>query len=228
MTMTYSVEIGAAPVNEECAQLGQTKNFETINRLEVRLYRAAIIAKYGVPPDGVTLRARANAHDFGTYRELVAEISDDKADDTAAADYLAQVEDGLFSWLCAGFAPPIRYEPGGIADVGGRTFDQILAGAMMMTRPRPDGSFFPPDNETLHRNLCGGFPDLVPDCLKPSASRYVVVENAGYIGERDVHGAPERGRAESWMRQTYTPDEIDELHVAVAHDTRNHRSYDLL
>jgi len=226
--MTYTVEIGAAPINEECAQLGQTKDFEAINRLEVRLYRAAIIARYGVPPEAVTLRAKANAHDFGTYRELVAEVSDGAQDDPAVADYVAQVEDGLFSWLCAGFAPPIRYKPGGIADSGGRTFDQIVAGAMMTTRPKPDGSFFPPDNKTLHDNLCTGFPEHVPDCLKASASRYVVVENAGYVGERDVHDTPERERAESWMRQTYTPDEIQELHVAVAHDTGNHRSYELL
>lgn len=226
--MTYTVEIGAAPINEECAQLGQTKDFEAINRLEIRLYRAAIIARYGVPPEGVTLRAKANAHDFGTYRELVAEVSDAVKDDPAVAEYIAQVEDGLFSWLCAGFAPPVRYKPGGIADSEGRTFDQIVAGAVMTTRPKPDGSFFPPDNKTLHDNLCAGFPELVPDCLKASASRYVVVENAGYVGERDVHETPERERAESWMRQTYTPDEIHELHVAVAHDTGNHRSYELL
>lgn len=226
--MTYTVEIGAAPINEECAQLGQTNDFEAINRLEVRLYRAAIIARYGVPPEGVTLRAKANAHDFGTYRELVAEVSDAVKDDPAVAEYIAQVEDGLFSWLCAGFAPPVRYKPGCIADSEGRTFDQIVAGAMMTTRPKPDGSFFPPDNKTLHDNLCAGFLELVPDCLKASASRYVVVENAGYDGERDVHDTSERERAESWMRQTYTPDEIQELHVAVAHDTGNHRSYELL
>ncbi|WP_404478907.1 hypothetical protein [Novosphingobium sp. BL-52-GroH] len=158
----------------------------------------------------------------------MAEVSDGGKDDPAVADYVAQVEDGLFSWLCTGFAPPIRYKPGGIADSGGRAFDQIVAGAMMTTRPKPDRSFFPPDNKILHDNLCAGFPEVVPDCLKTSASRYVVVENAGYVGERDVHDTPERERAESWMRQTYTPDETQELHVAVAHDTGNHRSYELL
>ncbi|MGE4404399.1 hypothetical protein [Pseudomonas sp.] len=226
--MTYTVEIGAAPINEECAQLGQTEDFETINRLEVRLYRAALLAKYGVPPEGVTLRAKANAHDFGTYRELVVQIDDAAKDDPAAADYLSQVEDGLFSWLCAGFAPPITYGPGRSADFGGRTFDDIVRGAMLTTRPRPDGSFFPSDNETLHRNLRAAFPDLVPDCLKDAAPRYVVVENAGYVGERDVHEETERAAAEDWMTQTYTAAEVETLHVAVAYDHAGHRTYELL
>jgi len=37
------VDIGGAPANEDCAQLGQTENFAAINRLEVDTYRAAII-----------------------------------------------------------------------------------------------------------------------------------------------------------------------------------------
>lgn len=226
--MTYTVEIGAAPINEDCAQLGQTEDFEAINRLEVRLYRAAIIARYGVPPEGVTLRAKANAHDFGTYRELVAEIDDSAKNDPAAADYLTQVEDGLFSWLSAGFAPPIIYGPGRSADLGGRTFDDIIRGAMMTTRPQPDGTFFPHDNETLHANLRAGFPDLVPECLTATASRYVVVENAGYVGERDVHEDPDRDAAERWMVQTYTTAEIQALHVAVAYDHAGRRTYELL
>ncbi|WP_199183732.1 hypothetical protein [Novosphingobium sp. HII-3] len=226
--MTYTVEIGAAPINEECAQLGQTDDFATINRLEVRLYRAAIIARYGVPPEGVTLRAKANAHDFGTYRELVAEISDAAKDDPVAADYLTRVEDGLSSWLSAGFAPPIVYGPGRTADLAGRTYEDIVRGAMMTTRPGPDGSFFPPDNETLHHNLRAGFPDLVPDGLEAAASRYVVVENAGYVGERDVHQDADRQAAETWMERTYTAAEIQTLHVAVAHDHAGHRTYELL
>lgn len=166
--MTYTVEIGSAPANAECAQVGKTENFASINRLEVRLYRAAIIAKYGVPPEGVTLRAKANQHDFGTYRELIAELSDAKEGDPEATEYLDQIEDGLFSWLSAGFAPPIRYGPGGSADLGGRTFEDIVAGAMMTTRPKPDGSFCPAENETLHRNLREGSPTSCPIASKPA------------------------------------------------------------
>lgn len=226
--MPFTVEIGAVPVNEECAQLGRTEDFETINRLEVRLYRAAIIAKYGVPPDGIMLRAKANAHDFGTYRELVAEVSDTAEDDPAVEAYLTVVEEGVFSWLSAGFAPPIEYGPCGRANLHGRSFDDIVRGAMMTTRPREDGSFFPPDNRILHENLRAGFPDLVPDMLKGPASRFVVVENAGYVGERDVHHEVTREAAERWLQGTYTAEEIAALHVAVAHDVGDQRTYELL
>ncbi|WP_199183719.1 hypothetical protein [Novosphingobium sp. HII-3] len=168
--MPYTVDIGAVPYNEDCAQLGQTQNFDTINQMEVRLYRAAIIAVHGVPPEGVTLRSKANRHDFGTYRELVAEITDAAQDDPVATEYINKVEDGVPSWLSAGFAPPIQYGSDGTADLGGRTFDEIVRGAMMTTRARDDGSFFPKNNETLHGNLRAGFPELVPDCLKDSIS----------------------------------------------------------
>lgn len=225
--MTYTVEIGAAPINEECAQLGQTKDFETINRVEVRLYRAAVIATYGVPPEGVTLRAKSNAHDFGTYLELVAEISSAADQDPTACAYVTRVEDGVLSWLSAGFAPPIQYQRGGHAELGGRTFEEVVRGAMMTTRPRHDGSFFPPENENLHRNLCAGFPDLVPDFLKGEAARHVVVENAGYVGERDVHEELSRDAAERWLEQTYSPHEIRDLHVAIAASAGDQRSYDL-
>ena len=35
--MRKAIDIGAAPSNADCAQVGQTREFATINRLEVRL-----------------------------------------------------------------------------------------------------------------------------------------------------------------------------------------------
>ena len=50
--MPYFVDIGGTPANEPCAQLGQTPNFDVLNKLEVLAYKYAIIARYGSPPAG--------------------------------------------------------------------------------------------------------------------------------------------------------------------------------
>lgn len=163
--MALIIEIGAAPCNEDCAQLGRTENFETLNRLEITLYRAAIIAAYGVPPEGVTLGSKSNHHDFGTYRELVARVATDKADEPEVCAYIERIEEGLSSWISAGFPPPVQYDRDGTATTHVRDADESIRSAMMVTRPNAHGAFFPADNEHLHRNLLAAFPDLVPDAL---------------------------------------------------------------
>lgn len=152
-----TIDLGGAPSNEDCAQLGQTRNFVSINILEIRLYRAAILARYGIPPSPIWLTSGVNHHDFGTYRTLVAEFDETKLDD-AGRDYIREVEDGLRSWIEAGFAPPITYRADRSADTHGLEADDIIHGAMMSTRPNPDGSYFPETNQALHENLKAAFP----------------------------------------------------------------------
>lgn len=48
--MSYIIDIGGAPANEDCAQLGQTPDFEAVNTFEVLAYKLAIIAHHGTPP----------------------------------------------------------------------------------------------------------------------------------------------------------------------------------
>ena len=38
-----------------------------------------------------------------------------------------------------------------------RAFREVIAGALQITRPREDGSFFPPQNAVLHRNLLAAY-----------------------------------------------------------------------
>lgn len=83
--MPYTIDIGAAPANADCAQLGQTPDFERVNRFEIDAYRIAIIAIHGLPPQGCSLTSKANHHDFGTYRTLVLTIDDEN--DAAVAAY---------------------------------------------------------------------------------------------------------------------------------------------
>ena len=49
------IDLGGAPAEAECAQLGQTANFAAVNSFEVEAYRLAIVARYGPPPEGLSL-----------------------------------------------------------------------------------------------------------------------------------------------------------------------------
>src|SRR3546814_12289724 len=62
--MSNIIDLGGAPANEDCAQLGHTPDFERLNRLEVAAYRAAVIARCGPPPDGCALISITTRHDF--------------------------------------------------------------------------------------------------------------------------------------------------------------------
>ena len=64
------IDLGGAPANEACAQLGHTPDFARLNRLEVRAYAIAIQARFGPPPEGCALVTVTNHHDFGTYSTL--------------------------------------------------------------------------------------------------------------------------------------------------------------
>lgn len=156
--MPRHIDIGGAPAHAECAQLGQTEDFDSVNRLEVRLYEAALIARFGLPPGGCAFEARENRHDFGVYWTLALQI-DDEADKAVTA-YAAAVSEGLGYWTEAGFAPPIQYALGGGSTTFGGSFDDIIRGAMMTTRPSDDGRFSVPEFATLHGNLKAAYPAI--------------------------------------------------------------------
>ena len=156
--MPITIDLGGAPANEDCAQLGHTPDFDTVNRFEVLAYRAALIAVHGAPPAGCRLLSVENRHDFGDYATLALVIADD-AELAAARDYADRVEDGLGSWLEAGMAPPITY------DDGEATFEKasvpdIVLGALMTTRPDDRGRFPIPAFAKLHANLTAAFPEI--------------------------------------------------------------------
>ena len=64
--MPYFIDLGGAPANEECAQLGHTPGFDDVNTYEMAAYQIGIIARFGPPPSGCRLATLANRHDFGT------------------------------------------------------------------------------------------------------------------------------------------------------------------
>jgi len=56
---------------------------------------------------------------------------------------------------------------------------------------------------------------------------YVVVDNAGYEGERDLHEARTYDEALRWRRDNYDGDVIAERHIEIARDIAGQRSYEL-
>ncbi|WP_066119395.1 hypothetical protein [Blastomonas sp. CCH9-A1] len=155
--MPITIDLGGAPANEDCAQLGHTPDFAAVNRLEVDAYRAALIALFGTPPEGCTLTAQPNHHDFGTYTTLALVIGDD-ADLGPARAYAEAVEDGIGSWLEAGMAPPVTYDDAEAVCHKASIADVVL-GALQTTRPDARGNFPLPAFAIIHRNLSAAYPD---------------------------------------------------------------------
>lgn len=56
---------------------------------------------------------------------------------------------------------------------------------------------------------------------------YVVVDQAGYEGERDLHEARTYDEALQWRRDNYDGDVIAERHIEIARDVAGQRSYEL-
>lgn len=63
------VEIGPAPYEEWCAQVGD-ENYSIASRRECSVF-AKQIARHYPPPEGIKISIKSNRHDFGTYREVV-------------------------------------------------------------------------------------------------------------------------------------------------------------
>lgn len=154
--MPFFHDLGGAPANETCASLGHTPNFDQINSFEVLIYKIATIARFGMPPKGCRLSPYANRHEFGVYRTLALHVDDD-ADGEARA-YAALAEEGLGSWIEAGFATPVHYD-GAVATIPRLDVSEIVIGAMLTTRPGPDGRFPVDDFAALQANLSAAFPE---------------------------------------------------------------------
>jgi hypothetical protein len=109
-----SIEIGASPSNEECAQCGIDPDFGERNRAECRALMHQLRRVHGDEPEGARLYIKANPHDFGTYREVACKFDSD--DETATAYALLCEEDTPQQWddearaelAAAGFAVQVQ------------------------------------------------------------------------------------------------------------------------
>ena len=154
--MSHIIDIGGAAANEECAQLGQTIDFEAANLAEVTAYKLAIIARHGMPPEGCKLIVHNNRNDFGLYRTLALRVDDEESE--AVEAYAEAVEPGLGSWVEAGFTAPVTYT-GKNATIERSEHAELVIGALLTTRPNPNGTFPLADFAILHGHLAAAFPE---------------------------------------------------------------------
>lgn len=85
------LEFGSAPVEEECAQVGQSdyreKVFDECNRFILLLREI-----FGDEPEGSRLMIKRNEHDFGLYYEVACKFDITKTD---AVDYAYAIEGNM-------------------------------------------------------------------------------------------------------------------------------------
>ncbi|CAM2198439.1 Lipoprotein (plasmid) [Paraburkholderia kururiensis] len=72
--MVETIEIGSAPSDEQCAQVGES-DYPERSRAECRAFINQIKRAMGEPPDGVGLYVKSNVHDFGTYLEVAVKVA---------------------------------------------------------------------------------------------------------------------------------------------------------
>ena len=69
------IELGPAPTEESCAQVGE-EDYHTRAREECLRYIALIRQTCGVEPEGAQLRIKTSVHDFGSYKEVACYYED--------------------------------------------------------------------------------------------------------------------------------------------------------
>lgn len=90
--MRDSIDIGAAPPMEDCAQVGQPGYWERARR-ECRAYIGLLRRSLGEEPPGARLSVKSCPHDFGAY--LTVTCSFDASDEPATE----------FAFRCEGSGP---------------------------------------------------------------------------------------------------------------------------
>lgn len=150
--MTETLTIGASPAEEDCAQLGRTPDFQRLNRLEVDCYQAALIARYGPPPEGVAFARDTSTHDFGRYTELALRF--DPTDEAHAA-YAILADEGLGRWFHAGFTAPVEYPDSTSPVIHHADLAAAIRSAISIMRPPY------PEGEQAIANLRAQYPELV-------------------------------------------------------------------
>lgn len=88
-----SINIGATPYEEDCAQVGDP-DYRAKARAECNRYIECLRKVYGSEPSGARLYIKSNPHDFGTYYEV--ECAFDATPE--AENYAFAVENGLATW----------------------------------------------------------------------------------------------------------------------------------
>jgi len=89
------INIGSAPANESCAQVGDI-NYPEQSRKECQALISQLRRELGEEPEGAQLSVKSFQHDFGSYHEVVC-YYDDQNEETV--NYAFKCESELpYSW----------------------------------------------------------------------------------------------------------------------------------
>lgn len=77
--MLETLEIGSAPADEECCQVG-SPDYDERGRIECNIFLSQLRRAYyshfrKAVPTGLRLHVKSNPHDFGTYYEVAASFN---------------------------------------------------------------------------------------------------------------------------------------------------------
>lgn len=89
--MRDCIHYASSPLAENCAQLGSPDYHERA-RKECNALIRQLRRVFGKEPPGARLAVKANAHDFGTYYDVVCYF---EADDPAAEKYAFDIDANL-------------------------------------------------------------------------------------------------------------------------------------
>ena len=85
------IELGSAPYNEDCAQVG-SKDYISDALQEGERYIKMLRRRFGKEPVHAKLAIKAFHHDFGTYHEVVCYYNEDDAE---SEGYCLWIENNL-------------------------------------------------------------------------------------------------------------------------------------
>ena len=84
------LDLGSAPADEHCAQVGVDENYAVVARRECRALIHQFQRICGDPPANAFFRIHNNLHDFGTYLSVTIHFD---ADDEDAVAYAYRCDD---------------------------------------------------------------------------------------------------------------------------------------
>lgn len=151
-----SYSLGSTPGDETCAQTGVTANWVMLQHLECKVYRAALIARFGEPPEGSRLAIKTSSHDFGSYAEVEIRFDSNDAEHIA---YFERIEAGLGTWLEANFTAPVLYDRRGQPQPGSiRPAVDCVVGALMTSLRLAADGYATEREQSAIANLSTAFP----------------------------------------------------------------------
>lgn len=168
--------IGCVPLNEPFARVGATPDWLWLQGLEAETYRAALIARFGLPPEGFELAIRH--HDAAASVGSSIEARFD-ADNAGYLAYYEHVHRGLDNWSDANFPPPVCYDADGVERPGSRRHTHDCIVEALVTSYRVLGGGEIGDRaRTITNNLTDAFEDLAIDAI---THLYVIAVTTSHV-----------------------------------------------